>query len=106
MTHDYDGQRQETFDTFAEAGPGLPRSAVVDFIFFVEETDADWAAFEKALRAKGFVTRRLDDDETLVASYGPMPVTPEAIWAQERLATEIALKHDFYPDGWDLDENA
>jgi hypothetical protein len=31
-----------------------------------------------------------------------MPVTPEAIWAEERLATEIALKHDFYPDGWDL----
>ena len=106
MTHDYDGQRQETFDTFAEAGGELPKSAVVDFIFFVEETDADWAAFEKALRAKGFVTRRLDDDETLVASYGPMPVTPEAIWAQERLATEIALRHDFYPDGWDLDENA
>lgn len=106
MTHDYDGQRQETFDTFAEAGGELPKSAVVDFIFFVEETDADWAAFEKALRAKGFVTRRLDDDETLVASYGPMPVTPEAVWAQERLATEIALRHDFFPDGWDLDENA
>lgn len=106
MTHDYDAQRRETFDTFAEAGPGLPKTAVVDFLFFVEETDANWPAFEAALCAKGFTTRRLDDGETLVASFGPMPVTPEAIWAQERTATEIALKHDFYPDGWDMDDGA
>lgn len=103
MKHDYDGQRRETFETFAEAGPGLPGSAVVDFIFFVEETDASWEAFEKALRAKGFTTRRLEDGETLVASFGPMAVTAEEVWARERLATEIALKHDFFPDGWDLD---
>ncbi|MBI1217575.1 MAG: hypothetical protein GC186_03415 [Rhodobacteraceae bacterium] len=106
MTHDYDAQRRETFDTFAEAGAGLPKTAVVDFIFFVEETDANWAAFETALKAKGFATRRLEDGETLVASFGPMPVTPEAIWAQERAATEIALRHDFYPDGWDMDADA
>lgn len=107
MSHNYEAQRRETFATFKQAGKGvkLPATAVVDFIFFIEELDASWAALEKALRAKGFRTRRLDDDETLIASFGPMPVTPDAIWDKERLATEIALRHDFYPDGWELAED-
>lgn len=102
MRHDYEAQRRETFDTFREVGRGvqLPATSVVDFLFIVEELDANWQACEKALRAKGFKTAR--DGEMLIASYGPIPVTPEAIWANERLATEIALAHDFYPDGWDL----
>jgi hypothetical protein len=83
----------------------LPKTSVVDFMFFIEELDADWSALEKALRAEGFKTRRLDDDETLVASIGPIPVTPEDIWLQERIATTIALKHDFYPDGWELGDD-
>lgn len=107
MSHNYEAQRRETFATFKQAGKGvkLPATAVVDFIFFIEELDASWSALEKALGAKGFRTRRLDDDETLIASFGPMPVTPDAIWDKERLATEIALRHDFYPDGWELAED-
>ncbi len=107
MSHNYEAQRRETFATFKQAGKGvkLPATAVVDFIFFIEELDASWAALEKALRAKGFRTRRLGDDETLIASFGPMPVTADAIWDKERIATEIALHHDFYPDGWELAED-
>ena len=82
----------------------MPAQSVIDFIFFVEETDANWGAFEKALKARGFKTRRVGDGETVIASFGPIPVTPEAIWDKERLATEIALAHDFYPDGWELAE--
>lgn len=105
MSHNYEAQRKDTYATFAQSkGVRLPKEAVVDFIFFIEELDADWAALERALRAEGFRTRRLEDGETLIASYGPMPVTPEAIWLQERVATTIALKHDFYPDGWELAE--
>jgi hypothetical protein len=104
MSHNYDAQRRETFETFADVGRGetLPKAAVVDFLFFIEETDANWDALEKALRAKGFKTKRKRDGESLVASIGPIPVSPDSIWTQERIATEIALKHDFYPDGWDL----
>lgn len=104
MEHDFDAQRRETFETFAQAGEGppLPKRAVVDFIFFVEETDADWAGFEATLRREGFRPERADDGETLIARFGPMPVTPDAIWDRERVATEIALRFDFYPDGWDL----
>ena len=80
--------------------------SAVDFQFFVEELDADWAAFEKALRAKGFHTRRLGDRETVIATSAPIPVTPEAVWERERVATEIALAHDFYPDGWELADPA
>lgn len=105
MSHNYETQRKDTYATFAQSkGVRLPKEAVVDFLFFIEELDANWGALEKALKAEGFRTRRLEDGETLVASYGPMPVTPEAIWLQERAATTIALKHDFYPDGWELAE--
>lgn len=103
MSHNYESQRKDTYATFAQSkGVKLPKEAVIDFLFFIEELDADWAKLERALKAEGFRTRRLEDGETLVASYGPMPVTPEAIWLQERIATTIALKHDFYPDGWEL----
>lgn len=101
MTHDYNAQRRETFAMF-KGVKGLPDTSVVEFVFFVEETDADWGAFEQALRARGFRPRRLDDGETVIAAFGPLPVTPEAIWDKERLSTEIALAHDFYPDGWEL----
>jgi hypothetical protein len=104
MSHNFETQRRDTYATFEKAGKGvkLPKLAVVEFIFFVEETDADWAAFEKALRTEGFKTKRLSDGETVVASVGPIEVSPEVIWHYEREATSIALKHDFYPDGWEL----
>ncbi|WP_225029950.1 ribonuclease E inhibitor RraB [Xinfangfangia pollutisoli] len=104
MTHDYARQRRETFDTFRQSrGVKLPERAVVDFEFFVEENDSDWAGFERALRAKGFRCKRMKDGETLLASIGPIPVTAEEIWHWEELATGLALKFDFYPDGWELD---
>ena len=81
----------------------VPERAVVDFAFFVEENDADWAGFERTLRAKGFKVRRLGDGETVLASIGPIAVTADEIWRWEEQATEIALKFDFYPDGWELD---
>jgi len=105
MGHNYEAQRRETFATFKGA-KGLPAMSAVDFQFFVEELDADWAGFEKALRAKGFHTRRLGDRETVIATSAPIPVTPEAVWERERVATEIALAHDFYPDGWELADPA
>ena len=105
MSHNYETQRKETYASFKDAKSiKLPKEAVIEFAFFVEENDADWHAFEKALRKEGFKTRRLEDKETLVASCGPMPVTPEAIWLREREATSIALKFEFYPDGWELAE--
>ncbi len=104
MSHNYAAQRRETFDTFRQTkGVKLPERAVVDYEFFVEETDADWAGFERALKARGFRTRRLKDGETLVASIGPVPITAEEIWRWEEMATGIALTFDFYPDGWELD---
>ena len=102
--HDWEAQRRETFETFAELGgdPDLPKRAVVHFLFFAENLDPDWAGLEKALRAKGFRPERDEDEGMLDAAFGPMDVTPEAIWAREREATEIALPFDFWPDGWDM----
>ena len=105
MAHDYAAQRRETFETFQSIPKGqtLPETAVVDFLFFVEEEDANWPAFQKALKAKGFKTKR--EGENLIASFGPMPVTAEAIWEREKVSTELAIAYDFYPDGWDLGED-
>ncbi len=104
MSHNYETQRRETYATFKEAGKAvkLPKEAVIDYLFFIEELDASWVSLEKALQAAGFTTRRDKDGMTIIASYGPIPVTPEDIWQHERTATTIALKHDFYPDGWEL----
>jgi hypothetical protein len=104
MRHNFAAQRKDTFDTFRQSkGVKLPERAVVDYAFFVEENDANWAGFERELKAKGFRVKRLKDGETVIASVGPLPVTAEEIWRWEELSTEIALKFDFYPDGWELD---
>jgi hypothetical protein len=106
MSHNYEAQRRETYATFKQSGSvKLPKAAEVDFMFFIEELDADWNALEKALRAEGFRPRRVGDGIALIARTGPIPVTPEAIWDKERTATTIALKHDFFPDGWELAED-
>ncbi len=104
MRHNYAAQRKDTFDTFRQSkGVKLPQRAVVDFAFFVEENDADWAGFERVLKAKGFRVKRLKDGETVIASVGPIAVTAEEIWFWEEKATEVALAFEFYPDGWELD---
>ncbi len=107
MSHDYAAQRAETFETFVELRQqgGLPERAVVHFLFYAEDTEPDWAAVEKALTARGFVVERDEEEGMIDAAFGPMDVTPEAIWDQERIATEIALASDFYPDGWDMLED-
>jgi hypothetical protein len=104
MDHNFEAQRRETYDTFKQSkGISLPKTAVVEYAFFIEELDASWPALERALRMEGFRTRRADKD-TLVAAIGPIAVTAEEIWKYERISTSIALKHDFYPDGWELAE--
>lgn len=103
MRHDFAAQRKDTFDTFRQSkGVKLPQTAVVEFAFFVEENDANWAGFERALRHKGFRIRKLGDNETVIAAVGPIPVTAEDVWHWEELSTIIALDFDFYPDGWEL----
>lgn len=104
MDHDWAGQKRETFETFAEMDEGLrlPARAVVYFEFYAEDIDCDWQGVETALRGRGFATERDEDEGLIVASIGPIAVTPEAIWREEKRATEAALPFDFIPDGWEL----
>ncbi len=106
MTHNYDAQRAETFESFEEFGQdaSLPKRAMVDYQFYPEEIDAQWDAFAAALTAAGFTTTRYEDDEILDASIGPIDISAENVWKYEKIATEIALKFDFTPDGWGLVE--
>lgn len=106
MSHDYTFQRRETFDTFRESkGVKLPARAQVDFAFFPELEDADWSGITRALAAAGYRVSRPEEDadEMLIASVGPIPISAEEIWKWEEAATKIALKFDFFPDGWELD---
>jgi hypothetical protein len=77
---------------------------VVNFLFLAEEVDAPFALAAKALEAAGFVIHVDEDGETLEARTGEMEISAAAIWAEEKRATEVALKFGFDPDGWELVE--
>ena len=100
--HDFREQRADTFETFAKVGRGvkLPKTAVVVYEFIAEEVDTKWAAVEHALRAKGFKTHHKGD--VLEARIGPITIDAETVWHWEKLATDIVLPFEFYPDGWEL----
>jgi hypothetical protein len=54
MSHNFDAQRRETFNTFRDMPKGmkkLPERAEVDFLFYPEEHDANYGAVMKALTA-------------------------------------------------------
>lgn len=106
MSQNFEAQRRETFETFAELkkrGTALPRTSVVEFYLLAEDEDARWGACEKALAALGYRTERDEESHTLiVATRGELLITPESIWAAEKKVIEIALKFDFHPDGWEF----
>ena len=62
MSHNFETQRRDTYASFKNTqGVKLPKEAVVEFLFFIEELDANWKALEKARQAAGFRTKRLED---------------------------------------------
>lgn len=101
--HDYADQRGDTFKTFEKVGRGvkLPKTAVVAYEFIAEEVETRWADVHAALRAKGFKTAHSGD--VLTAKIGPITIDAETVWHWERIATEVVLPFEFYPDGWELD---
>lgn len=102
MSHDYNAQKAETFDSFEAFANEAPAEAVITFQFYPEDVDANWDGVQKALQARGFRTKRDDDDELLDAEIGPFKISAATIWQYEKIATEIALKFEFTPDGWGL----
>lgn len=105
MSHDYKAQKAETFESFAAFAAEAPATATIAYQFYPEDIDANWDGLQQALEARGFRTRRDDDDELLDALIGPLRISAETIWQHEKIATEIALKFDFTPDGWGLMED-
>ena len=102
MAHDFEMQRQGTFESFAlMAGEGpLPAKATVAFQFVAEDMAPDWAGAEKALRAAGFITRREEAEGEIEAETGPIALNAAEVWIWEKRATEAVLRFDFWPDGW------
>jgi hypothetical protein len=106
MTHDFESQRRETFETFDELkrqGQALPKTSVLEVYLLAEGDEANWAAAEKALHAAGFATERDVAGETLiVATKAEIPISPEVIWKVEKEISAIGLAYDFAPDGWEF----
>ena len=106
MSHDFEAQKRETFDSFAEmkkGGATLPQMSVVEFYLLAESDEANWKVCEKALQAKGFATERDQEGDTLiVTTKAALRITPEAIWEEERKVSEIGVAYDFLPDGWEF----
>ena len=67
-----------TFQTFKQGvrGVKVPKEAVVVFYFLAEELKPQWAAAEKALRGRGFVTRH-DADQIEARTPTAIPITAE-----------------------------
>lgn len=105
MSHDYKAQQAETFESFEAFAKDAPGEAVVTYQFYPEDVEPKWDAVQKALEARGFRVTRDDEDELLDAEIGPLKISAEVIWQHEKIATEIALKFDFTPDGWGLIES-
>jgi hypothetical protein len=103
MSHDFEVQRQGTVESFAEMGKGLPARAVVSFQFAAEDVAPNWGAAEKALVAAGFTVRRDEAEGMLEAVVGPVAFTADEVWLWEKKATEVLLKWDFWPDGWEVE---
>jgi len=103
MTHDFDLQRQGTFESFALMGADLPKQAVVAYQFAAEDMEPNWAAAEKALVAAGFAVRRDEAEGMLEAVVGPIALTAAEVWRWERAATEAVVKWEFWPDGWEVE---
>ena len=102
MNHDFDGQKAETFDVFAELSRKhpLPAEAALDFQFIPGEGEADWMAFEEAAKALGHEVRRYEDEDWIEVTTGPLALSAASIWAHERVLTQMALDTGFLPDGW------
>ena len=103
MSHDFELQRQGTFETFAELGKALPARAVVTFLFAAEEVAPNWVAAERALAAAGFVVRRDEEEGMLEAVVGPVALTAAEVWKWEKAATEAVVGLEFWPDGWEVE---
>ncbi|MBN2631516.1 MAG: ribonuclease E inhibitor RraB [Rhodobacteraceae bacterium] len=106
MSHDFDAQKRETFDSFDEMKKGgmtLPQTSIVEFYLLADSDEANWSACEKALQAKGFSTQRDHDEDTLiVTTKTALRITAEVIWEAERKVSEIGVAYDFLPDGWEF----
>lgn len=105
MKHDFEEQRRETFETFEAilADNDVPERSVVEFYLLAEDKGCNWAGAEKALQSAGYDTERDEEGDTLiVATRNELRIDPQTLWVEEKKITEIGLKFDFVPDGWEF----
>ncbi|NIA69859.1 ribonuclease E inhibitor RraB [Pelagibius litoralis] len=103
MDHDWDRQFQETeraYNDLRRKAVDFEPSYKLDLQFFPGTASPDRDGFAAALRKAGYEVSFYRDDSTVEATTAPLLLTVDSIWAHERKATKIALRHGFKPDGW------
>ncbi|MBV2359759.1 ribonuclease E inhibitor RraB [Thalassococcus sp. CAU 1522] len=101
--HDFAAQRAATIETYrALSEDGLPDIADVDYFFVPESDAANWDAAVAALHDEGYDCSEVEDEDGvyLAATLQDHVISAEGIWFGEEVATRIALRHGFTPDGW------
>jgi hypothetical protein len=110
VEHDFAAQRSDTFTAFKDissANDDLPDVADVDYAFITDDETADWQAFVIALHEEGYDCSVYEADETdpesaahVSATLFDLPISAMSIWIGEEVATRVALRFGFRPDGW------
>ncbi len=102
---DFETQHVETVHTcehLRDEKGVKPKTDIMLDLFFVpiegEENRRD--ACIKALETFGYSPEDSDAPDAIQVSVGPIPFTPQDIWAHEERATKIALSRGYKPDGW------
>ena len=99
--HDFEAQKEQTFDTFAAIASGyaVPASVSLDIHFFADD-DADCDAARAALLQAGYTSSIDSEAQSAEVTVDLDNPTAERIWERERQITELLLPYGFVPDGW------
>ncbi|MEL6768950.1 MAG: hypothetical protein AAFP17_17355 [Pseudomonadota bacterium] len=79
-----------------------PGTRVTLDLRFAPGPAADRAGFVAAMKAAGYAGNAYEADgrEEIEAVIPAVPLAPDAVWAEEQKAAEIALAHGYEPMGW------
>ncbi|MEM7499832.1 MAG: hypothetical protein AAF371_17805 [Pseudomonadota bacterium] len=79
-----------------------PGARVTLDLRFVPGAGADRAGFLGAMKAAGYAGHAYEAEgrEEIEAILDGIPLTAEAVWAEEEKAARIAIAHGYEPMGW------
>ena len=105
MSHDFQQQRRDTENVFAELSGRVtvPEDITLDLQFVPAHAEARVGDFIKEAQDAGYEVSIYQDQATIELSVGMTEPSAARIWEVEKRATELALDYGVQPDGWGFD---